>query len=210
MRSNHLNKFIIFSVIQFLTIACALTTSTTRQLGSVYFTDEGGYEIQKVNDYTFKEFSGGFEMVRSDSKLAVGPGFLVYGGVIEKERTNEELWNLFTQEKYKSYQFEKPKNRTIDDIHGLIGGFQGQQGNVKVKGKIFVTMVDDNQQFILIGFAPEDEWSNFKSLFNKVLKTIKFYIPNRSFKFENKYKRDIKDNEIYKLSPTGVSTLVAP
>ena len=131
-----------------MTIACALSTSTIRLLGSVYFTDEGGYEIQKVNGYTFKEFPGRFEMVRLDSKLAVGPGFLIYGGIID--------------------------------------GFQGLQGNVKVKGKFFVTMVDDNQQFILIGFAPEDEWRNFKSLFNKVLKTVKFYISNCSIKFENK------------------------
>ncbi len=210
MRLNYLKKFLFISVTLFLTIACTLSTHKTRFLGGVYFTDEGGYEIQKVTNYTFTEFSGGFEMVMPGSNQQVGPGFLVYGGLIDEERTNEELWNLITKEEYKFYQFEEPKNRKIDDIPGLIAVYQGVQENIKVKGKIFIAMVDKNQQFIMLGSAPEEEWNNFESIYEMVLRTVKFYIPNRSVKFENKYKRDINENEFGESPAHGISTEIAP
>jgi len=71
-------------------------------------------------------------------------------------------------------------------------------------------MVGKKQQFILIGFAPENEWKKFEPIYDTVLKTVKFYIPNRSLKFENKYKREINEKES-RVTPLPVaSTEVAP
>jgi hypothetical protein len=98
----------------------------------------------------------------------------------------------------------------VDGISGLLGEFHGLQNNTKVFGKLFLTMVDKKQQFILIGFASENEWKKFEPIYDMVLKTVKFYIPNRSLKFENKYKREINENES-RVTPLPVaSTEVAP
>ena len=210
MRLNSKKRIQIFSIFLCLSIGCVLSTSTTTLLSGVYFTDAGGYEIQTVNDYTFNEFSGGFEMLTPGSSILVGPGFLVYGGLIEEERTNEELWNLITQNNYQNFQFEEPKARKIDLISGFIGEFQGVQASKNIRGKLFLTMVGQKQQFIMLGFAPEDEWEKFEPIYNKVLKTVKFYIPNRSLKFENNYKRDINENEFRETPLSGASTEVAP
>lgn len=198
MELAHLKKIFLSTFLLLLTISCALSTPTTRLLEGVYFTDQGGYEIQLVKDYTLNEFSGGFEMLTPGSSILVGPGFLVYGGLIEEERTNEELWNLITQEEYKNFQFEEPKARKIDSISGFIGEFQGVQANKNIRGKLFLTMVGQKQQFIMLGFAPEDEWRKFESLFDTILKTVKFFIPNRVLKLDNPYKRHIDENEFQK------------
>lgn len=198
MELDQLKKISLSTFLLLLTIGCALSTQNTRLLGGVYFTDPGGYEIQLVKDYIVNEFSGGFEMLKPGSSILVGPGFLVYGGLIEEERTNEEIWNLITQEKYKDFQFDEPKARKIDSISGFIGEFQGVQASKNVRGKLFLTMVDQKQQFIMLGFAPEDEWKKFESLFDVVLKTVKFYIPNRVLKLDNPYKRYVDVNEFQK------------
>ncbi|MBW6471931.1 MAG: hypothetical protein K0B14_02300 [Anaerolineaceae bacterium] len=62
----------------------------------------------------------------------------------------------------------------------------------------------------MLGFAPEDEWRKFEPLYDMVLKTVKFYIPNRMMKFVNKYKRDIDIIEFRETPVPGVSTEVAP
>lgn len=57
----------------------------------------------------------------------------------------------------------------------------------------------------MIDFAPEDEQRKFESLFDMVLKTVKFYIPNRVLKLENPYKRHIDEN-VYQKSPIPESS----
>lgn len=195
MKPGFLKKFLLLSAILFLSMACEISSPKTKLLGGVFFTDEGGYEIQKVNDYTFNEFSGGFEMLVPGTLPTVGPGFLVYGGLIDNEQANEELWKFIIEEEFNFYQFEQPKNRRIDDIPGLIAEFHGVQANTRVNGKLFVAMVDKQQQFIMLGVAPEDDWAKFESIYDMVLKTLKFYIPNRNLKLENKFKRDMNENE---------------
>lgn len=184
MKPENLKRFLFFPVILFLTIACAISTPKTRYLGGVYFTDEGGYEIQKVNEYAFDEFPGGFEMVMPDTSPLEGPGFIVYGGLIDQDRTTKELWDFITQEDFKNFQFEEPKERKIDSYNGLIADFHGIQENTAVRGKLFAVMIDQKQQFIMLGFSPEDEWRKFEPLYDMVLKTVKFYIPNRMLQFE--------------------------
>lgn len=190
----------LFFVIMFLTTACVISLPAPSLLGRVHFTDSGGYEVQVVNEYTFQEFEGGFDMLSPGSEPLIGPGFLGFGGMIEEERTNEDLWNFVTQEEYKNFQFDEPKTRKIDSISGLISEFEGVQDGVNVRGKLFLTMVGQKHQFVLIGFSPEDEWRRFEPLYDKVLRTVKFYIPNRSVIFDNPYRRDINEDEIN--SPT--------
>jgi len=145
MELAHLKKICLSTFLLLLTISCAVSTPTTRLLEGVYFTDPGGYEIQLVKDYIVNEFTGGIEMLKPGSTILVGPGFLVYGGLIEEERTNEELWKLITLEKYNNFQFDDPKARKIDSISGFIGEFQGVQASKNVRGKLFLSMIDENE-----------------------------------------------------------------
>jgi len=206
------NKKIILIIptILFLTIGCALSNPKYRLYGGVYFTDEGGYEVQKIKDYSFTEISGGFEMIKLDSNPFVGPGFQVYGGLVDQERTTEELWNFLTEKEYQSYQFEEPKDRKIDGYTGRLAEFHGIQDNTNIRGKLFAVMMDQKQQFIMLGYAPEDEWRKFETLYNMTLKTVKFYIPNRVIKFDNPYRRDIDKSEFLKSPFPGATTEVAP
>lgn len=189
-------KIMIFSVIFILTTACTFSLPRSKLLGRVHFSDAGGYEVQLVNDYTFQEFDGGFELLFPGSEPLIGPGFIVLGGLIEGQRSNEEFWNLITQEKYRNYQFDEPKARKVDSISGFIGEYQGIQQGKNIKGKLFLTMVAQNHEFMLIGFSPEDEWKKFEPNYDMVLKSVNFYIPNRTLKLENPYKRDIRDDEL--------------
>ena len=190
--------------------ACSLLTPGTNLLGRVFFSDAGGYEVQLVNDYTFKENESGFEMLSPGSEPLIGPGFIGIGGLIEEERTNEDLWNSVTLDEYKNYQFDTPKTRKINGISGLIAEFTGSQDEISVRGKIYIAMVNEKQPFVLIGFYPEDEWRRFEPLYDRVLGTVKFYIPNRSVIFDNPYRRDINEDEFTSPTMSGDETEVVP
>ncbi len=185
MIKNFDKRYLFFPLIFIIITGCALSTPKSRLYGGVYFTDEGGFEIQKINNYTFKEVPGGFEMMSPDSQAMVGPGFYGYGGLLDQERTTDQLWEFLSEHEFKDFQFEEPKNRKIDGYTGFMAEFEGLQENIKIKGKLFAVMFNQNQQFYLLGFAPEDEYRKFESLYDMTLKTVKFYIPNRSLKFEN-------------------------
>lgn len=210
MKQDFDMRYLIFPLILILLMGCTLSTSKSRLYGGIYFTDQGGFEIQKINNYTFKEYPRGFEMMSQDADPFVGPGFQGYGGLLEQERSTQELWEFLTQEEYNDLEFNRPKNRKIDGYTGLIAEFDGVRENTKIKGKLFAVMFDQNQQFYLIGFAPEDEYRKFESLYDMTLKTVKFYIPNRVIKFQNPYKRNIGEGELNKTQVPGISTEPAP
>jgi len=195
MRPGKRQHHLMFFVILFLTTACTVNLPGSTLLGRVHFTDSGGYEVQVVNEYTFEELEGAFEMLSPGSEPLIGPGFIGFGGLIEEERTNEDLWNFVTLDVYNDFQFEIPKPGKVDSNTGLISEFEGVQDGVSVHGKLFLTMVSEKHQFVLIGFAPEADWKKFEPIYDRVLKTVKFYIPNRTLILDNPYRRDIEKDE---------------
>ena len=99
----------------------------------------------------------------------------IFGSLTDQEQTNEEMWDMITQQSTTTLDFDKPDKYKVDDVRGLLAEFDGEQAGEEVRGKVFVVMVKPDQQFIMFGIAPKDEWKKFEPVYMKVLDLIKFF-----------------------------------
>lgn len=167
---------IIVMVISLSSIACNLGKFESNDLfGEEYTSEEGGFSIQKVKDYTFADVLGGIEMTAPDAEPEVGPGFQIFGSLTDQEQTNEEMWDIITQPGNISFEFDKPDKYKVDGARGLMAEFDGEQNGVEVRGKVFLVMVKPDQQFIMFGVAPKEVWKDFEPVYMKVLDSVKFF-----------------------------------
>lgn len=140
----------IFIVISMVSIACNLGKFGNNDLSEdEYSSNEGGFSIQKMKDYTFSEVLGGIEMTATGAQPEVGPGFQVFGSLTDQEQTNDEMWEMITQQSDTTLDFDKPDKYKVDDVRGLLAEFEGEQAGEEVRGKVFVVMVKPDQQFFM-------------------------------------------------------------
>lgn len=176
MNKRILKFFIIVLIVSLSSIACNLGKFVSNDLGGEeYSSNEGGFSIQKVQDYTFADVLGGIEMTAPDAKAEVGPGFQIFGSLTDQEQTNEEMWDIITQPGNTSFEFDKPDKYKVDGARGLLAEFDGNQNGIDIRGKVFLVMVKPNQQFIMFGIAPKEEWKAFESVYMQVLDSVKFF-----------------------------------
>ena len=163
-------------MVLFVSMACNLGRSTSnKDSDDVYFSNEGGFSFKILEEFTLNEVLAGVEMVAPDGIPQVGPGMQLYGGITDQEQSTEDLWELVDDPENGLFTFDKAKKLKVDGVNGLVAEFKGEQAGVAVKGKIFLVMVKPDQQFMMFGMAPEDEWKKFASTYDKVLDTVKFH-----------------------------------
>ena len=179
---NRLLKLLIVILVIFLgTVACNIGSfdnnknSEDEISSNEYSSKEGGFSFEIVEDYTLNEILAGVEMTAPDATLEVGPGMQLFGSLTDQEQTTEEMWEIITNPESSQFEFEKPKKYEIDDENGLIATFEGEQAGETVKGKIFLVMVEPNQQFMMFGIAPQEDWKEFEDIFDDVLDSVKFF-----------------------------------
>jgi hypothetical protein len=172
---------IILMMISLVSIACNLgkfegsDSSSDDNSSNEYSSKEGGFSIQKVQDYTFSEVLGGIEMTAPGAQPEVGPGMQIFGSLTDQELTNDEMWDMITQQSATTFDFDKPDKYKVDDVRGLLAEFEGEQSGEEVRGEVFVVMVKPDQQFFMFGIAPKEEWRKFEPVFMEVLDSVKFF-----------------------------------
>jgi hypothetical protein len=176
MKKRNIAFMVLIMIVLIVTMSCNLGKSTSsKNSNDVYTSDEGGFSFQILEDYSVNEVLAGVEMVSPDGIPEVGPGMQLYGGITDQEQTTEELWKLVTDPEIGLFEFDKPKKFKVDGVNGLIAEFKGEQAGAAVKGKIFLVMVKPEQQFMMFGIAPKDDWKKFVPTYDKVLDTVKFH-----------------------------------
>ena len=181
MKKRLFTLLIVILVIFLGTVACNIGSfdnnknSEDEISSNEYSSKEGGFSFEIVEDYTINEILAGVEMTAPDATLEVGPGMQLFGSLTDQEQTTEEMWDIITNPESSQFEFDKPKKYEVDDEKGLIATFEGEQAGEPVKGKIYVVMVKPNQQFMMFGIAPQDEWKDFEDIFDDVLVSVKFF-----------------------------------
>jgi hypothetical protein len=210
MKKRSFKLLIVILVIFLGTVACNISSfgnnknSEDEISSNEYSSKEGGFSFEIVEDYTINEILAGVEMTAPDATLEVGPGMQLFGSLTDQEQTTEEMWDIITNPESSQFEFEKPKKYEVDDEKGLIATFEGEQAGEPVKGKIFLVMVKPDQQFMMFGIAPQDEWKEFEDIFDDVLVSVKFfeavpidtsYEEEEDWEYEEELSNEDTDNE---------------
>lgn len=183
MKQSHGIPFLFCLLVLLLSLSCSLTgglgssSSGEKYLGDEYRSEGGGFSFRKAKDYDFKDVIGIVNMIAPGGNEKVGPGIMVMGGLTAKGMTTENLMEKISAQEgtVKVLNNKQVKVTGIDGIAADVGGsYEGQ----KIKGRLVVAMVTDEQQFTMMGFAPEEKWKDVSPVFDAVLDTVKFFEPN--------------------------------
>lgn len=172
---------IVLMIIALVSIACNIGKFDSNDMSrdgnsdDKYSSQEGGFSFQKVKDYTISEVLGGIEMTAPGAQPEVGPGIQIFGSLTDQEQTNEEIWDIITQPGNTNFDFDKPDKYKVDGARGLLAEFNGDKNGIEVRGKVFLVMVKPDQQFIMFGVAPKEDWKDFEPVYMKVLDSVKFF-----------------------------------
>jgi hypothetical protein len=165
----------IFTIIILLSaaLACSLGGGKDIPLGETFQSDVGGYIVQKVPDYQFEETFGMAIMMPEDAQQDVGPFIMVYGGLIEENKSTQAILDeMKAQAEFA--EFSNPKQTRVDGIEGLLVEFSGEEGGQMLKGKLFVVAPFPSQEFYMTAISPEGRWKEIEPVYDAVLKSVKF------------------------------------
>ncbi len=201
---------IIFLVVAMVSIACNIGKFEGSDVSEdEYSSQEGGFSLQKVKDYTISEVLGGVEMTAPGAQPEVGPGIQIFGSLTDQEQTNDEMWDMITQQSTTTFDFDKPDKYKVDGVRGLLAEFEGEQAGEEVRGKVFVVMVKPDQQFFMFGISPKENWKKFEPVFMQALDSVEFYdaapIEVLSENFEDSA---MEESELLPEEPMPVSPVV--
>ena len=157
-----------------LSLACNLGKKSSDLLGEEYRSEEGGFSINKVNDFSFDDTIGIVNMTAPDASPETGPGIMVMGGLMEEEMSNEDLLETMKAQA-STIEVGKPKKTKVDGVSGLLADLSGEYQDVTIKGKIFMAMVSPKQEFVMMGLAPKEEWKDLEPIYDAVLDTVTFF-----------------------------------
>jgi hypothetical protein len=172
--------FVTFTLI-IAALACSLGGKQEIPLGESFQSDEGGFILQKVDGYLFEHTYGIVSMGSPDAKSNAGPFIMVTGGLMEEvvsmEKRLEELRNDPS-----GIEVGNSKNFNVDGVDGLLVDLSGVYEGEPVKGKVFFANPKPEQEFNMLGLAPEALWAEIEPIFDGVLKSISF-IDAQPFEF---------------------------
>jgi hypothetical protein len=162
----------------------ASSAKDSKYLGEEYRSESGGFSIKKANDYTFTDTIGIINMIAPGGDQELGPGIMVVGGLNDEEMTNEDLLEKMRRSS-SDLNIGKSKSFKINDIKALSSEITGSYNDTPVKGKVVVAMVNEFQQFTMLGFAPEEKWQDLSPVFEAVLTSVEFFEPNPDAEMQN-------------------------
>jgi hypothetical protein len=189
MNTNRNRSYLIVVAYIIFSMACSIfgggddaNNGSTLKVDSKYLGEEfrsagGGFSIQKVKDYNFKEVLGIVNMIAPGADTEIGPGIMVMGGLMEEEMTNDDLLEKMRKDS-DAIKILKEKSIEIAGEKGYSAEIEGTYDGKLVKGRVVVVMVTPKQQFNMMGFAPEDDWKELSPIFEAVLTSVKFFEPD--------------------------------
>ena len=143
-------------------------------LGEAYRSEEGGFVIQKALNYNFEDTIGIVNMTAPDGTPDSGPGIMAFGGIMDREYTNEELLETMRTQSG-GLEVGKSKGKKVSGVDGLLAEISGDNNGTAVKGRVFVAMVSPMQEFVLMGLAPEERWKELEPIYEEVLASVSFF-----------------------------------
>jgi hypothetical protein len=181
--------YVVLSFLVMISLACGLgsksgntgkETPTTKAgitkdlLGEEFRNEIGGFTVKKVNSYSFNEAFGIVNMQEPGADEKVGPTISVIGGLNDYDSTNDQLIQKLKQDSG-GYSLAEAKKVNVSGKSGLAVEIDGKENDKAIKGRIVVVMVTPKHQFMIVGVAPAERWSEIIPVFEAVQKSVTFF-----------------------------------
>lgn len=177
---------VLLSVLAVFLVSCFVTDALSSLGGGgsadqddvpegYYRSDAGGYMFKQLEGYELGESFGITSLLPPGADPETGPMIAMFGGGVEEEKDNETLLESMKVSMPEG-DFSKEKKIKVDGKTGLEIEIE-DTGDKDVVGRMIVVMVTPNQEFVLLGAAPMDEWKQVNKDIDKLLKTIGFFTP---------------------------------
>jgi len=156
-------------------------------LGEEYRSQEGGYSFDTIPGYSVDNIAGLDGMFAPDDAEA---GIFFMGAMLRREAlTLDGLYDFAIEEidiGLEDIQFTNKRSITVDGVPGYSVDLRGTNDGENAAGRIIVVLISPEQEFIMVGRAPQDRWdSELDAYFEAVLATVQFFEPTVSgFNFE--------------------------
>lgn len=134
--------------------------------------EDQGFTFQPISGYTL-DTTLFPQMLAPGADPDTGPAFMLVGGEAEPGTTAESLIASMQSEEVVVGETIKV---TVGGVEGLSTTIQRLTGNLS--GRVVTVMVTPNQQFAMMGIAPQAQWdAEVSALFDAVLATVTFFEP---------------------------------
>ncbi len=165
---------ILVVVLVFISMACSIGDKKTPPLGEEYRSESGGFLLQKINGYNFEDSLGIVNMTSPDGTVDMGPGVMVFGGLMETETSNEDLLETMKTQN-STIEVGKSQTRKVGGVKGLYAPLSGEYNGIEVKGALYVAMYTPYQEFVALALGPKEEWKELDKLFDALLDSVQFF-----------------------------------
>lgn len=151
-------------------------------LGEEYRNQAGGYSFDTIPGYEVENIFGLEGMFAPDDDEV---GILFMGALLKRENlTLDVLYDFAIEEidiDLEDIQFANKRSITVDGVSGYSVDLRGTNKGENAAARIVVVLISPEQEFIMIGQAPQDHWdSEFDIYFEAVLATVQFFEPTES------------------------------
>lgn len=179
MATNYRGRSIILCVLAVFLMACSLggllPGSGDGAASDEYRSEAGGYSFKPLEGYELTENFGIAQMLAPGANTDTGPMIAMIGGTSEEALDNETLLARMA-ESFIDVKLSKPKKIKVDGISALDIGITSTTEEDAI-GRMVILMVEPNQQFVMFGVSPKDDWKVVNKDFDRVLKSVKFFTP---------------------------------
>lgn len=146
------------------------------ELGEQVRNEAGGFAFQVIPDYDLFEEPGFVDLVAPDGDADLGPLISFIGGYAAEGTTAEELMGMIEGDEESELKMSPPEDLSVGGYSGLMADLSSLYMGEPIEGRVVVVIVDDMQQFVMFGGAPESRWeSELLPYFEAVLETVEFF-----------------------------------
>ena len=103
-----------------------LLSGSSKYLGETYLSEEGGYSLKKIKDFSFEEEWGWLSMISPEGNETTGPAIFIIGGSSGDDVTVDSLMSEMTSNSSDEIQVENSKNFKVDGASGKMAEINSQ------------------------------------------------------------------------------------
>lgn len=194
-RINCPTIIVMWVVLNVVCVSCStspLNPITGNQSGGNFMGDivqnkTGGYEIRSIKGYDLKMAGGYLYMFPPEGDKQSGPGMIIsaeqFQGSIDQKKAVEVM-----VKSEPAFQFSDATGIQVGGFDGLSMEFTtsyhavdgiifdkpGASEGEQIHGRAVLVVVNQNRLFKCLMHTPQTDWDKYKSLFDDVIKSIKF------------------------------------
>ena len=171
-------------VLSSITIACSFLGIGKRaveiELGEEIRIEKAGFAFQEIPGFEQMITGRNVSMIPPDMEVGLfTPGVFMYGGIVESESFTLEDLYLQTADMMTSERSNR-REITIDGAPGLAADLKSKPftDGSTISGRMVVVLLPPNQQFVMIGEAPTEQWKDeLVYYFEAVQASVHFFEP---------------------------------